>query len=82
MGLVFSEYQTGGLIWVIVHFANFCHMGNMPRDYVNLNISLAEAKAEAVWLRTHLHQKGYKYKSSTFREILDKLCKLLAYIAY
>ena len=45
---------------------------------MNLNISLAEA----VLLRTQMHQEGCMCKSSTFQEISDKLCKLLAYIAY
>ena len=54
----------------------------MPRHYMNLNISLAEARAEAAWLRTRMQQKECMCKSSTFQEIFDKLCKLLAYIAY
>ena len=82
VGLVFWEYQTGSLIWVIGHLANICHIDNMPRDYMSLNISLAEARVEAIWLRTHMHQKGCMCKSSTFQEISDRLCKLLAYIAY
>ena len=49
---------------------------------MSLNISLAEARVEAVWLRTQMRQKGCTCKSSTFQKILDKLCKLLAYIAY
>ena len=81
VGLVFWEYQTGSLIWVIGHLAYICHIDNMPRDYMSLNISLAEARAEAVWLRTQMHQKGCTCKSSTFQEISDRLCKLLAYIA-
>ena len=54
----------------------------MPRDYMSLNISLAEARVEAVWLRTQMMQKGCMCKSSAFQKLLDKLCKLLAYIAY
>ena len=54
----------------------------MHKHYMNLNISLAEARVEAVLLRTKMHQKGCTCKSSTFQQISDKLCKLLAYIAY
>ena len=54
----------------------------MPSDYMSLNISLAEARAKAFWLRTQMHQKGCTCKSSTFQEILDKLCELLAYFDY
>ena len=81
--------SVGQVFWEILdeqfnlgHLVNFCHIDNIPRDYINLNISLAEARAEAVLLRTQMHQKGCTCKSSTFQEILDKLCKLLAYIAY
>ena len=49
---------------------------------MNLNISLAEARAEAVWLRTQMQQKGCMCIPSTFQEISDRLCKLLAYIAH
>ena len=54
----------------------------MPRDYMSLNISLTEARVEAVWLRTQMQTKGCTCKSSIFQEILDRLCKVLAYIAY
>ena len=70
------------LIWVIGHLANICHIDNMPRDYMSLNISLAEAWAEAVWLRIQMQQKGCMCKSNIFQEILDILCKVLAHIAY
>ena len=51
-------------------------------EYQTLGISLAEAKAEAVLLRIQMHQKGCTCKSSTYQEISDRLCKVLAYIAY
>ena len=69
-------------IWVIGHLVNFCHIDNMYKHYMNLNISLAEVRVETVLLRTQMHQKECMCKSSTFQEISDKLCKLLAYIAY
>ena len=81
-GTFFWEYQIDSLIWVTGHLANIHNIDNMPRDYMNLNISLAEVRAEAVWLRTQMQQKGCTCKSSTFQEISDRLCKLLAYIAY
>ena len=66
----------------LYNLANICHIDNILRDYVSLNISLAEARVEAVWLRTQMQQKGYTCKSSTFQEISDRLCNVLAYIAY
>ena len=51
VGLVFWEYQTGSLIWVIGHLATGCHTYKMPKAYyMSLNISLAEARVEAVLL--------------------------------
>ena len=51
VGLIFWEYQTGSLIWVIGHLATGCHTYKMPKaNYMSLNISLAEATAEAVLL--------------------------------
>ena len=82
VGLFFWEYQIGSLIWVIGHLAYICHIGNLPRDYMNLNISLAEARAEAACLRAQMQQKGCACKSSTFQEISYRLCELLADIAY
>ena len=82
VGLFFWEYQIDSLIWVIGHLAYICHIDNMPRDYMNLNISLAEGRAETACLRTQMQQKGCTCKSSTFQEISDRLCELLAYIAY
>ena len=59
VGLVFWEYQTGSLIWVIGHLATGCHICKMPKaNYMSLNISLAEARVGAVLLRTQMHQKG------------------------
>ena len=49
---------------------------------MSLKISLEEARAEAVWLRTQIHQKGSMCKSSILKKILDSLCKVLAYIAH
>ena len=51
-------------------------------DYMTLNISKAEARAEPAFLRTHMHQKGCTCKSSTYQQISDRLCKALAYIQY
>ena len=51
VGLVFWEYQTGSLIWVIGHLATGCHTCKIPKtNYMSLNISLAEARAESVLL--------------------------------
>ena len=42
VGLVFWEYKTGSLIWVIGHLATGCHTYKMPKaNYMSLNISLA-----------------------------------------
>ena len=83
VGLVFWEYQTGSLIWVISHLAISYHTCKMPKaNYMSLNISLAEARVEAVLLQTQMHQKGCTCKSSKFQEILDRLCQALAYIQY
>ena len=57
----------------------------MPKgkaEYMNLDNSIAEARAEAAYLRTQMHQKGCTCKSSTCQQILDRLCKVLAYIQY
>ena len=82
-GLVFWEYQTGSLVWVINHLATGRHTCKMPKaNYMSLNISLAEAREEAILLRTQMHQKGCMCKSSTYQEISDRLCKGLAYIQY
>ena len=57
----------------------------MPKgkaDYMTLDISIAEARAEAAFLKTQMHQKGCPCKSSTYQQILDRLCKVLAYIQY
>ena len=48
VGLFFWEYQIDSLFWIIGHLANICHIDNMPRDYMSLNISLAEARAECL----------------------------------
>ena len=83
VGLVFRESQTGSLIWVIGHLATGCHTCKMPKaNSMSLNISLAEAKVEAVFPRTQMHQKGCTCKSSTYQKISDRLCKVLAYIQY
>ena len=57
----------------------------MPRGkakYMNLDISIAEAWADSAYLRTEMHPKGCTCKSSTYQQILDRLCKVLAYIKY
>ena len=83
VGLVFCEYQTGSLIWVIGHLATGYQTCKMPKaNYMSLNISLAEARAEVVLLQTQMQQKGCICKSSKFQEILDRLCQVLAYIQY
>ena len=63
--LVFWEYQTGSLIWVIGHLATGCQTIKMPKaKYMSLNISLAEARAKAVFLQTQMQQKGCSCKAS------------------
>ena len=57
----------------------------MPKgkaEYMNLAISIAEARVETAYLRNQMHQKGCTCKHSTFQQILDRFCKLLAYIQY
>ena len=55
----------------------------MPQaNYMSLNISLAEARVEAVMLRMQMHQKSCTCKSSKYQEISDRLCKVLAYVQY
>ena len=51
-------------------------------EYMNLDISIAEAREETAYLRTQMHQKGCTCKHITFQQILNRLCKLLAYIQY
>ena len=83
VGLVFWEYQTGSLIRVIGHLATGYQTIKMPKaKYMSLNISLAEARAKAVFLRTQMQQKGCSCKASQFHEISDQLCEVLAYIQY
>ena len=49
VGLFFWEYQIGSLIWVIGHLATGCQTFKMPKaKYMSLNISLAEARVQAV----------------------------------
>ena len=68
VGLVFCEYQTGSLISVIGHLAKGYHVCKMPKaNYMLLNISLAEARMEAVFLQTQMHQKGCTCKSSKYQ---------------
>ena len=77
VGLVFWEYQTGSLIWVIGHLATGCQTIKMPKaKYMSLNISLAEAMAKAVFLQTQMQQKGCSCKASQFQEISDQLCEV------
>ena len=58
VGLFFWEYQMSSLIWVIGHLAkvlSYRQEVKMPKgkaDYVTLDISIAEAKAEAAFLGT------------------------------
>ena len=50
-GTFFLEYQIDSLIWVIDHLATGCHAFKMLKaNYMSLNISLAEASVEAVFL--------------------------------
>ena len=49
---------------------------------MTLDISKTEAKAEVAFLRTQMHQKGCTCRSSTYQQISDRLCKVLAYIQY
>ena len=51
VGLVFWEYQTGSLIWVIGHLATAYQRIKMPEaKYMSLNISFAEPRVKAVFL--------------------------------
>ena len=51
VGLFFWEYQIGSLIWVIGHLATGCQTFKVPKaKYMLLNISLAEAWVQAVFL--------------------------------
>ena len=57
----------------------------MPKgkaEYMKLDISIAQARVEAAYLRTQMHQKGCTCKDSIFQQISDRLCKLLAHIQY
>ena len=68
---------------VIGHLATGCQTFKMPKGrYMSLNISLAEARAKAVFLRTHMQQKGCTSKASKFQEISDQPCEVLAHIQY
>ena len=83
VGLFFWKYQIGSLIWVIGHLATGCQTFKMPKAiYMSLNISLAEAKVQAVFLHTQIQQKGCTCKAGKFLEISDQLCQVLAYIQY
>ena len=83
MELVFWEYQTGSLIWVIGHLATGYETIKMPKaKYMSLNISLAEAKVKAVFLQTQMQQKGCSCKASQFQQISDQLCEVLAYLQH
>ena len=82
-GTLFWEYQIGSLIWVIGHLATGCQTFKMAKaKHMSLNISLAEARVQAVFLQTQMHQKGCTCKASKFQEISDQLCQVLAYIQY
>ena len=63
------------------HLANICHIDNVPRDYMNLNISLAEARVEAFWIRTAGSKRGVCANPVLFRKFQIDCVKLLAYIA-
>ena len=83
VGLVFWEYQIDSLIWVIGHLVTGYLTIKMPKaKYISLNISLAEARVKAVFLRSQMQQKGYSCKASQFQQISDQLCEVLAYIQY
>ena len=83
VGLVSGNTRQGSIFWVIGHLATGCHTCNMPKaNYISLNISLAEARVEAVLPRMQMHQKGCMCKSSTNQEISDRMCKVLPYIQY
>ena len=79
--LFFHKVELTAWIWIIGHLAAGCHTCNMLKaNYMSLNISLAEARAEAVLLRTQMHQKGCTCKWSKYQQISDRLCKVLAWI--
>ena len=83
VGLVFWDYQTGSLIWVIGHLATGCQTIKMPKaKYMSLNISLAEDRAKALFLQTQMQQNGCSCKASQFQEISDQLCQVFVYIQY
>ena len=83
VGLVFWEYQTGSLIWVIGHLATSCHACRMPKaDYMSLNISLAEARVEAVLLQTKCTRKGVHVNQVNTRKFQTDCVQVLGYIQY
>ena len=49
---------------------------------MQLNISLAEARAKAVFLQTQMQQKVCTCKSSMYQDISDQLSEVLANIQY
>ena len=76
VGLVFWEYQTGSLIWVIGHLAAGYQTIKMPKaKYVLLNILLAEARVKAVFLQTQMQQKGAHVKQVNFSKFLTNCVK-------
>ena len=75
-GTGFWEYQTGRLIWVIGHSATGYQTIKMPEaKYMSLNISLAEARAKAVFLQTKCIRKGAHVKLVNFSKFLTNCVK-------
>ena len=71
VGLVFWEYWTGSLIWLIGHLVTGYQTIKMPKEkYMSLKILLAEARAKAVFLQTQMHQKGAHVKLVNFSKFL------------
>ena len=83
VGLVFWEYQMSSLIWVIGHLPSKSQTSKMPKaKYMQLNISLNEARVKADLLQTQMFQKVCTITPSEFQAILDELKQVLAYIRY
>ena len=83
VGLVFWEYQMSSLIWVIGHLLSKFQTSKMPKaKYMQLNISLNEARAKADLLQTQMFQKRCTITPSEFQAISDELTQILAHIRY
>ena len=76
-GTFFWEYQLASLIWGIGHLLSKSQTGKIPKaKYMQLNISMNEARAKADFLRTQMLQKGCTITPSEFQAILDELTQV------